>query len=221
MRNPYPKPTGTLFMTQEAIVETFCTKAAVVGAKVTTLKNEDEALAYVLQIAESKKPCEILAEEPNTEKGPLTADGIPTRLNRIVTAPGLEPNLYAKLEKACTDKGYLCLEKGLRNYLAGVDIGFGTAECAVAASGTCLVNSDSEEKRLATMMSEICIFMLKKSTIYPELFDITPILREMQQKPGAYSAFISGPSRTADIERVPAVGVHGPLELHILILEDA
>ncbi len=208
-------------MNQEAIVETFCAKAAVVGAKVITVKTEDEALAYVLQVTESKKPCEILADEPGTEKGPLTADGIPTRLNRIVTAPGLEPALYAKLEKACADKGYVCIEKGLRKYLAGVDVGFGTADCAVAASGTCLVNSDSEEKRLATMMSEICVLMVKKSTIYPELFDVAPILREMQQKPGAYSAFISGPSRTADIERVPAVGVHGPLEQHIIILEDA
>ncbi len=207
-------------MNQEAILETFCTKAAVVGAKVVKVNTEDEALAYVLDICAKKKPCEILADEPGTEKGPLTADGIPTRLNRIVTAPGLDPALYAKLEKACAEQNYVCIEKGLRKYLAGVDIGFGTAECAVAASGTCLVNSDSEEKRLATMMSEICIFMVKKSTIYPELFDVAPILREMQQKPGAYSAFISGPSRTADIERVPAVGVHGPLEQHIIILED-
>ncbi len=207
-------------MNKETIFETFCTKAAVVGAKVVSVKNEDEALAYVLEICAAKKPCEILAEEPGTELGPLSSDGIPTRLQRIIAAPGLDKALYAKLEKSCSEKEYLCIDSGLRKYLAGIDIGLCTAECAVAASGTCLVNSDSEEKRLATMMSEICIFLLKKSQIYPELFDITHILREMQQKPGAYSAFISGPSRTADIERVPAVGVHGPLEQHIIILED-
>ncbi len=207
-------------MNQDDLVKIFCDKAAVVGAKVVIVKNEDEALAYVIQVTENKKPCEILANEPNVESITLTPNSIPTRLNRIVAAPDLDPSLYAKLVKACNDNGFVCIEKGLRKYLAGVDIGFGTALCAVAASGTCLVNSDSEEKRLATMISEICILMLKKSSIYPHLSDITPILRDMQQKAGAYTAFISGPSRTADIERVPAVGVHGPLEQHVIILED-
>ncbi len=207
-------------MTKNSIVETFYAKAAVVGAKVITAKNEDEAIAYILQVAAEKDPCEILVDEPHAELGSKNANGMPTRKQRIIAAPCLESTLYAKLQKACAEKGQICLEEGLRNYLGGVDIGLATAQCAVAASGTCLVNSDSEEKRLATMISEICILMVQKSHIYAELFDITSLLREMQQVSGSYVTFISGPSRTADIERVPAVGVHGPLEQHVIILED-
>ncbi len=207
-------------MTQENLLDIFCAKSAVVGAKVVRVRSEEEALTYVLQVAQSKNLCPLLIEEHASKQGPCTSEGIPTRLQKIIAAPELEADLYDKLEQACTQKGYLCIEKNLRNYMAGIDIGFGTAHCAVAASGTCLVNSDGEEKRLATMLSEICILMVKSSHIYAELSDITPIIRQMQQKSGAYTALISGPSRTADIERVPAVGVHGPLEQHIVILEE-
>ncbi len=200
-------------MSHENIVETFCAKAAVVGAHVVIVNTEDEAIDYVLHITAAKKPCDILSKKTHTsDKSPATS------VQRIVTAPGLTQELYDKLDKACVVQGHKCIDKGLRAYLTGVDIGFTVAECAIAASGTCLVNADCEEKRLATMLSDICILIVKESTIYPDLFHTTPILRRMQQEPSAHSTFISGPSRTADIERVPAVGVHGPLEQHVIII---
>ncbi len=204
-----------------ALVELFCTKAGVIGTKIFEAKTEDDAVNYIIEVCESKAPCEILADEPNTEKGPLSANNVPTRLERIVAAPGLNKKFFTPLSKACKDKGFKCLSKGMRDYLAGVDIGVAEAELAVAASGTCMVHSESEETRLATMIGEVCIIILKKSTIYPDLPSIAPALRAAQsKKTAAYTAFISGPSRTADIERVPAVGVHGPLEQHIILLED-
>ena len=91
----------------------------------------------------------------------------------------------------------------------------------MAASGTCLVATTNEDARLAGMISEINVLLLKKSEIYPDLPSITDILRQcMTAEPGTFTTLITGPSRTADIERVAAVGVHGPLELHIVILED-
>ena len=94
------------------------------------------------------------------------------------------------------------------------------ASRGIAATGTCVVATDDEETRLATMLPEISIIVLNASDIVPDLPDIATFLRERQTVGRAsYTSFITGPSRTADIERVSAIGVHGPLELVIVLVE--
>lgn len=204
----------------QALVDEFRAKAEAVNAVVREAADLDAALQYVVDICAQKAPCEMLADEPGAEKGPLGPNGVPTRVKRIVAAPTLDDERFAKLSAACEAAGFLCLREGLRNHLAGIDVGFSQAELGVAASGTCMVNTDSEEGRLAGMISEINVITLKKSEIYPHLPAIAEKLRaRMGDGTPTYTTFITGPSRTADIERVAAVGVHGPLELHIILLE--
>lgn len=203
------------------LVELFCAKAAVVGATVHEAATLSDALQYVVDVCAKKNPCQLLAEEPGVEKGPLGEHGMPTRVQRIVAAPGVDEKTFEALSKLCQAQGFMCIKQGMRRYLAGIDVGLAMADRGVAASGTCMVNCDSEEARLATMMCEICILILRKSDIRPDLGSIAADLRAQQCKDTpAYTAFVTGPSRTADIERVPAVGVHGPLEQHIILLED-
>jgi L-lactate dehydrogenase complex protein LldG len=202
-------------------VETFIAKATAVNAVVQELPTIPAALQYVTDVCASKAPAEILADEPGTEQGPPGPNNQPTRVKRIVAAPDLDDGEYAALSAACEEKGFLCIRDGLRKYVAGFDVGVTKALLGVAASGTCMMNTDGEDSRLAGMISEIHIIFLRKSAIYPDLPSIAQLLRErMDEAPATYTALISGPSRTADIERVAAVGVHGPLELHIILLED-
>lgn len=203
------------------LVDGFRAKAEIVNAVVQELPNMGAALDYIVTLCANKAPCEMLADEPDTPKGPLGPNNVPTRLQKIVAAPALDEENYEALKAACEEKGFLCLRSGLRKYLAGIDVGVSPAQLGVAASGTCMVDTDSEEDRLAGMIAEINVLLLKKSEIYPDLPSIAEILRKrMNERQATFTTLITGPSRTADIERVAAVGVHGPLELHIILLED-
>ena len=113
------------------------------------------------------------------------------------------------------------IERGLRDHLEGIDIGFTIADYGIAETGTLVLNSSSEEVRLATMISEIHVAVLAVSRIRETSYDLESELKRFMQSPADYTAFITGASRTADIERVLTLGVHGPLELHILLLEDS
>lgn len=204
------------------LVEQFTIKAGLANAVVQELPNMKAALQYVVNVCEQKQPCEMLADEPGTEKGPLGPNKVPTRLERIIAAPALGDEDFDSLQALCKEKSIRLVRDGLRNYLAGIDVGVSPAQCGVAASGTCLVDCDSEDDRLAGMISEINVLLLHKQDIYPDLPSITDLLRKrMNEQSGTFTTLITGPSRTADIERVSAIGVHGPLELHLILLEDA
>ncbi|MBQ3098314.1 MAG: LUD domain-containing protein [Kiritimatiellae bacterium] len=107
-----------------------------------------------------------------------------------------------------------------KSRLGAENVGVAHAVLGIAATGTCVVETDDEETRLSTMLPETSIITLNISNIVPGISDIAHYMRE-RQKDGkiSYTSLITGPSRTADIERVGAIGVHGPLSVHIILLE--
>ena len=176
----------------------------------------------MVDVCDTKAPCELMADE-DVEKGPNGPNGVPTRVQRIIAAPDLDDAEFEQLSGICAEKGFSCIRQGMRKHLAGIEVGLTSAEMGVSSSATCLVNTDNENARLAGMISEIHVLLLAKSKLVRTLPEIAGRMRELlmaNPKGGNYTTLISGPSRTADIERVAAVGVHGPLELHIILLED-
>ena len=93
------------------------------------------------------------------------------------------------------------------------------ANFALAATGTLVLESTPEPVRLATTLPERHFVLLDPAKIIADDFAAVPYLREFHRRqPRNYLAYITGPSRTADIERVLTIGVHGPRELHILLV---
>ncbi|MDR3038239.1 MAG: lactate utilization protein [Candidatus Adiutrix sp.] len=205
----------------QELVAAFTAKAELVGAKVTEAAGLPEALARIVDICERKKPGEwLLPPAPGTETGPLNENGLPTRLQRLIAAPDLAEADFAALEALAAPKGFLCLRRGLRDHLAGFDVGVAQAAFGVAASGTCALDSTDDDARLATMLGEDSVVLLRKADLCPDLAGVAGRLRAALAAGGpVFQAFVTGPSRTADIERVLTLGVHGPFELHIILLE--
>lgn len=100
------------------------------------------------------------------------------------------------------------------------DVGISFAAAGIAATGSLLLELSNPTFRSATALPPIHAVFLKASTIVVDLYALSGTLTALLSSPGSrYFSIITGPSRTADIERVLTIGVHGPKELHILILE--
>lgn len=104
-------------------------------------------------------------------------------------------------------------EDGLRNALV-------EAEYAIAETGSVVIDSTNENLRLATCLAEKLIVIFPLSKLVANIHDVAKFLEERTSGAGGYVAFITGASRTADIERVLTIGVHGPKKMTVIVLND-
>ena len=95
-------------------------------------------------------------------------------------------------------------------------IGVSEMEWGLADTGTVVQDATDPVQRLVSTLPEIHVALLPSDRVLPGLADVLPRL-----DPGRvpYISFITGPSRTADIERVLTIGVHGPSRL-VLVVHD-
>ncbi|HZK83711.1 MAG TPA: lactate utilization protein [Desulfosporosinus sp.] len=92
---------------------------------------------------------------------------------------------------------------------------------AIAELGT-LVQADaasSVDERLCSTLIPIHIALVLTSTLIPTLAETMATIHQIPQIPG-FVGFITGPSRTSDIERVLTVGVHGPKQLVVIFVDE-
>jgi len=101
-------------------------------------------------------------------------------------------------------------EKGIESAIVEADAG-------ISETGTVVVMSENEKLRLATCLSEELSVVLYTDKIFNNLEDMAPLLKANMEKGSNYIAFITGASRTADIERVLTIGVHGPVRMTIIL----
>jgi L-lactate dehydrogenase complex protein LldG len=101
--------------------------------------------------------------------------------------------------------------------LSDVQIGITQADYALADTGTLVVFSEAGEGRTLSLLPPVHIAVLEESRILAGLDELMEREPTFPERSSAM-IFITGPSRTADIERTLTVGVHGPGELHVVVL---
>ena len=105
----------------------------------------------------------------------------------------------------------------LRQFCTDANLGISGAEAALAETGSVLVISGSAQSRLATLLPPVHLALVPTSILTTDLFTWTAV---RQNPMPANLVFVSGPSKTADIEQTMAVGVHGPKRFIVILYND-
>jgi L-lactate dehydrogenase complex protein LldG len=150
-----------------------------------------------------------------------TVDVTKKQGGKTVVAMGLETKERDLLKKQCETAGLKLLEFPLRPHANEIHTSLTPVDWGIAETGTLVLDSTSEDIRIATMLAETHVAVLPATKIKPDTAALENEMNTILKKDASvYYAFITGASRTADIERVLTIGVHGPQELHILIIEE-
>ena len=126
-----------------------------------------------------------------------------------------------------------CLEQGLLGPVAGqlsdrlvttdlahCDVSITGCECLVARTGSIVMSAGQPSGRTSSVYAPIHICIVHTSQL---VYDIRDALQVVKDRYGtnlpSLITFATGPSRTADIEKTLVVGVHGPKEVYVFLVE--
>jgi L-lactate dehydrogenase complex protein LldG len=100
-------------------------------------------------------------------------------------------------------------------------LGISIAHAGIAETGSALLAEPTLADRSIGMLPRSQAIVIPTAALLPSLDEAAPILRALALAPGrTMVTLVTGPSRTADIERVLTVGVQGPGRVMILFADD-
>ena len=106
-----------------------------------------------------------------------------------------------------------------RNARDGDLVGITGVFCAIAETGTLMLISGPLTPAAASLLPETHIAIVRKARIVRGMEEAWQLLRGEVGIPPRAVNFVSGPSRTADIEQTVTLGAHGPYRVHVVLVE--
>jgi len=182
----------------------FAAELEAVAGHVHRCDDSSQAIASILELCHQHQASRVLAWD-----------------ERFVGLPGLRSTLSA--HRIGYDTGWLPPEDGARSErlraMERIPVGVTGAIGAIAESGALAVVSGPGRPRLASLLPPVHVAVLRADLIYATLPDFLAAHPRIADE-GSNFVLITGPSRTADIEMTLTRGVHGPGEVHVILLQE-
>lgn len=158
------------------------------------------------------------------EAASVIADHPALEAKEMVIPPGLaERAPWGTLLSLLSNKGLQLHEAGTPASVADAPAGLSNAELAVAETGSVMLAENSLTGRVVSMLTLTHFVVVRARDLVPMLNEAGARLQAFT-KPGPdqrrYVSLVTGPSRTADIERALTIGMQGPKALCVLIVQD-
>ncbi|QDV04656.1 Lactate utilization protein C [Planctomycetes bacterium Poly30] len=151
-----------------------------------------------------------------------SAGGVPAAVHSIVSDLGVKTLAVSDLalarDAAAGFEGEVLDDTSAREDLFHCDAGISGVYAAVAETGTLVMSTADERNRLTSLVPDVHLAIVRRDQVVPTLDHVFERFGEGAATPPRCITFITGPSRTADIELELVVGVHGPKALYVILV---
>ncbi len=182
------------------LLEAFSRYATAAGAQVSTAPDESAVASVIAGLANGS----VTLTAAVMERYPALGGALEHAGLQVVVAERVEA------------------EEGLSRSDVAARLSGGTAvvlaRAGVAETGSVILADDAMSPRLAGMLADVCVALLPAPAILRDLDAAGAAIADLDRAGHRYVSMVTGPSRTADIERVLTIGVQGPRALHIIVL---
>lgn len=198
---PAVPPLNELSLNPEQLIEKFTDNVIEQTGVVHRVKDLDEAIRKLTEIAESEHLAKVMVSTDD------------------VVAP-MDLSAWGKSHKVevFSSKDFEDRNDFKHAVFEEVDAGITGADFAVAESGTLCLVHDKDQPRLVSLAPIMHIAILPVDRLYPVYESVVDDLFGGKKSIPNHVTFITGPSMTGDIQGVPFKGMHGPKRLIVILI---
>jgi L-lactate utilization protein LutC len=181
------------------------------GWKVRRVASYEEAAEHVMGVIRALEPRSVLRSAHPV----VDSLGLETTLAET----GIDLEVMA-IDQAGTEEQLTDRRASIRDRASTSDIAVTGVDYAIAETGTCVIAARRGVSRLVSLLPPVHVALVERDQVLPGLDELFTLRRRDFLEGGrlGYMNLISGPSRTGDIDQTLVAGVHGPGEVHMVLI---